>query len=782
MRFLFLSRLSPFRSVRGRFSLAMGASGIVFGLLLTAFMEWRWEVGIQEGAQRTLQVTAHKIARTLVEDLDNRQQEISLMADLLSSTGLSDPEQVRPLLDGLQKRQPAYAWIGLTGRSGQVLAASRGLLEGKDISSRPWFAHGLQGIYLGDPHDAKLLASHLHMGPDGEPPRFVDVAVPIRGPRGEARGVLGAHLYWNWVQDIIRTTSMDLGNTASIEVLIASKEGIWLYKPRHETSTDLAALERQGASGTHFSARARVRTKAAVEDLAWTVIVREETRHTFESIAWNRRLMLLFSVIVAMAFAGITWLISGRVVRPIVALAEIARAHRSLRGAQPALPGGKPQDETGVLGQVMHQLAFHDVLTGLANRRQLRDRLLHALGTRQRGAVLLVNIDHFSLLNDTRGHDIGDQLLMEIASRLASLIRPDDTLARLGSDEFVLLLKGLSAHREEAEAVAGELAQQALQRIQEPVTLGNELYPCKASIGICLFGEQDTDAAELLKRADMAMFEAKRAGRNRVRFFDSSMQALLEQRVQLEQQLRRAIPDELVLMYQKQVDDQGQVLGAEALVRWRHPGMGMVSPARFIPLAEETGLIIPIGQWVLETACRQIRRWQDLPHCRHLMLAINVSTREFSQPDFVGQVLDTLERTGADPSRLKLEMTESILATDMDGVVARMSALRARGVSFSLDDFGTGFSSLAYLKNMPLDQLKIDQSFVRDVTRDTSEAAIVRTVIALGRSLGLAVIAEGVETDEQRAFLVDSGCRHFQGYLFGRPATLEDFEAGLTPG
>ena len=341
-------------------------------------------------------------------------------------------------------------------------------------------------------------------------------------------------------------------------------------------------------------------------------------------------------------------------------------------------------------------------------------------------------------------------------------------------------MRGLDGERAAATRAAQARAEAIVPLILAPVRLGEETGSFGAAIGICLFGDRDTSAADLLQQAEVAMFEAKRSEHARIRFFDDHMQAALDERVLLEARLRQAIPSELVLVVQRQVDARARVIGAEVLVRWNHPVMGMVSPARFIPLAEDTGLIVPMGRWVLASACAQIARWQGRAGLSDLTLAVNVSAREFRHPGFVDHVLRTLDATRIDATRLKLELTESILADDVDAVVRSMSALKARGVQFSLDDFGTGFSSLAYLQRMPLDQLKIDQSFVRSVVTSASDASIVRTVIALGRGLGLEVIAEGVETEAQRAFLADSGCDRFQGYLFGRPVPVDEFERGIT--
>ena len=437
----------------------------------------------------------------------------------------------------------------------------------------------------------------------------------------------------------------------------------------------------------------------------------------------------------------------------------------------------------------IRSLAFYDPLTRLPNRRLMLDRLRQALtgSTRheRHGALLLFDLDDFKTLNDTLGHDVGDQFLVEVASRMESCIREGDTVARLGGDEFVVILQDL-----DAEAVAAMQAESVAVKIQvalsQPYQLnlsfaGGDIhsrsYHCTASIGITLFRDQSISVDELLKRADTAMYQAKAAGRNTLRFFDPEMQAVVATRAALDADLRTAIRDgQFLLHYQPQVDGEGRITGVEALVRWQHPRRGLVCPADFIPQTEDNGLILPLGHWVLETACSQLVVWAGQADKAHLTVAVNVSGRQFRQRDFVEQVLAVLRATGANPQRLKLELTESLLLHDMEDIIGKMTALKAEGVSFSLDDFGTGYSSLSYLKRLPLSQLKIDQSFICDVLTDSNDAAIARTVIALGKSLGLAVIAEGVETEGQREFLARLGCHAYQGYLFGRPGAAAGLE------
>ncbi len=423
-------------------------------------------------------------------------------------------------------------------------------------------------------------------------------------------------------------------------------------------------------------------------------------------------------------------------------------------------------------------LAYSDPLTELPNRRLLLDRLEQAFAAsarnRRHGALLLIDLDNFRNLNDTLGHDVGDLLLQLVGQRLSHCIREGDTVARVGGDEFAVMLEDLSEHTQEALSQTEAMGTAILAALNRSYLVAGTTCQSTPSIGATLFNAHDSTVEELLKQTDLAMYQAKAAGRNTLRFFDPEMQAFATERATMENDLREGLQRcQLVLYYQPQVDGPGGVTGFEALVRWQHPRRGLVQPADFIPLAEETGLILPLGQWVLQTACTQLVAWGERPETAHFTVAVNVSAHQFRHPDFVMQVLTVLEETGADPRKLKLELTESLLVDNLDDVIAKMTALKTPGVRFSLDDFGTGYSSLAYLKRLPLDQLKIDQSFIRDVLTDPNDAAIARTIVALARSLGLAVIAEGVETEAQREFLAQNGCHASQGYLFGRPDTAE---------
>ncbi len=436
----------------------------------------------------------------------------------------------------------------------------------------------------------------------------------------------------------------------------------------------------------------------------------------------------------------------------------------------------------------IHQLAFYDSLTRLPNRSLLRDRLQQAMavgGRSQReGALLFIGLDNFKMLNDTKGRDIGDLLLIEVAKRLQDCMRSSDTVARLdgtvarlGGDEFVVMINELSEDAQQAAAQVHDVGERVLASLNQPFNLQGVEHYSSASIGISLFRGDEIGMDDLLKQADIAMYQAKTSGRNTLRFFDPAMQTVLEIRAELESELRQALEkQQFRLHYQIQVDSLRRPLGAEVLLRWEHPERGMVSPLQFIPLAEETGLIVPIGLWVLQTACAQLNAWQHDALMRDLILAVNISAKQFRQPDFVAQVQRVLTESSAQPSHLKLELTESVVLENIEDIITKMHALKLLGVSFSMDDFGTGYSSLQYLKRLPLDQIKIDQSFVRDISTDPNDAAIVQTIIAMTDALGLNVIAEGVETEAQSVFLHNHGCHAFQGYLFSKPIPVKEFE------
>jgi len=430
----------------------------------------------------------------------------------------------------------------------------------------------------------------------------------------------------------------------------------------------------------------------------------------------------------------------------------------------------------------IRNLAFYDTLTTLPNRRLLWERLRQALISSVRSgakhALLFVDLDGFKSLNDTLGHHIGDLMLQETARRISGCVREADTVARLGGDEFVVILEDLSQVPEVAAAQARTVGGKILSAINQPYMLEGRECHTTSSMGITVFGNQNESTNEVLQQADIAMYQAKAAGRNAMFFFAPALQASVDARVALERDLRLALRDNQFSLYYQPQLDRGLLIGAEALIRWKHPSRGIVTPHEFVPLAEETGLIFPMGGWVLETACSQIAAWANRKEGAHLSVAVNVSSREFRHPKFVDHVLRTLDRTGANPGNLKIELSESMFGENIEDVIARMKLLKSHGVTFSLEDFGTGYSSMSYLKRLPLDQIKIDRMFVGELLADPISGAVAQAIISFGRAMGLSVIAEGVETEEQRAFLARLGCHSFQGYLFSQPLPLGEFNAG----
>lgn len=429
----------------------------------------------------------------------------------------------------------------------------------------------------------------------------------------------------------------------------------------------------------------------------------------------------------------------------------------------------------------IRMLAFFDHLTNLPNRRLLLDRLKQAMMASSRsqkyGALLFIDLDNFKTLNDTLGHAMGDVLLKQVAQRMTTCIRTEDTVARLGGDEFVVMLVNLSLNKEEAAIQTEVVGKKILTTLKKPYDLNDIPYHITCSIGATLFNDHLITIDSLMKQADLAMYKSKEKGRNTLNFFDSDMETHALRRAALEKDLRESIyKKQFLLHYQAQVNGKNQLIGAEVLVRWQHPEYGLVPPAKFIQLAEETELILPLGRWIIETVCAQLVAWSSVPEMSQLVISVNVSAKQFHQDDFVDQILSVFKETGANPHRMKLELTESLLVSNLEEISEKMSALKAVGIGFSLDDFGTGYSSLTYLKRLPLDLLKIDQSFVQDVINDPYDASIAKTIIVLAKNLGLNVIAEGVENQSQLNFLSDAGCDNYQGYFFSRPLSTEDFE------
>ena len=527
-----------------------------------------------------------------------------------------------------------------------------------------------------------------------------------------------------------------------------------------------------------------------------------QTRRHYYAVVLGIFLLMLAAVAVMSA------LLISRVLRPLGKLQQAVRAVAN--GDVSVRSATGTADEFGELSQAFDQMAvdlvrtlraevaerkqmeeqvremaFSDHLTGLPNRRMLMDRLEQALVTASRlghqDALLFIDLDNFKSLNDTLGHDKGDALLRQIATRLKGCVRDGDTVARLGGDEFVVMLQGLNADPLEAAKQVHVVAAKILGVLGQTYELDGHGHHSSASVGCTLFGGFPREKLEEpLKRAELAMYQAKAAGRNTLRFFEPEMQATVNARATLEAELRQAVHSgQFVLHYQPQSEGDARLSGVEALLRWRHPRRGLVAPGEFIAVAESSGLIRVLGRWVMETACKQLAAWADRPETAHLTMAVNVSAREFKKSDFVQEVQAILAATGAKAQHLMLELTETVLVDNAHDIVIKMNTLKAAGVRFSLDDFGTGYSSLSYLKRLPLDQVKIAQDFVRDILIDPDDAAIAKMVVALAESMGLEVIAEGVETETQRAFLASLGCHNYQGYLFSQPLPAAELETFL---
>ncbi|NCD11157.1 MAG: EAL domain-containing protein [Epsilonproteobacteria bacterium] len=442
---------------------------------------------------------------------------------------------------------------------------------------------------------------------------------------------------------------------------------------------------------------------------------------------------------------------------------------------------GKDISERKWAESKIHTLAFYDTLTHLPNRQLFHERLMHAIVITQRehsyGALLMIDLDNFKALNDTKGHHLGDELLKQVSDRISSVLKENDTLGRIGGDEFAVLMENVGDDEPSALLATQNCALRIKHLINQPYMLLGYEHTCSSSIGIVLFHGECHNKETLFKQADIAMYQAKHLGRNRICFYDPAMQANIEHKMTMEAELRRAISkEEMTLFYQPQVNLEGKIIGVEALVRWNHPQKGLIPPNAFIPVAEETGLIIPLGNWIMHQACTQMAAWmQQYPKSlKHL--SINVSVKQFQESNFCDSVIDVLKQSNLLASYVRLELTESLIVENMRETISKIEALRAVGLSFALDDFGTGYSSLAYLKRLPLDEIKIDQSFVRDIYNDNNDAMIVKTIIEMANNFDLDVIAEGVENKEQFAFLEENGCHLFQGYLFGKPMPAEELE------
>ena len=770
---------------------------------------------LEKMVAQQLSVTLDYVADDIDQSVLNHFNELNKLAARITPQLQADPAKVQQVLEQ-SELAAAYFPEGIvcSDRRG-IIFADRPVLPGRrgaSLEDRAYFREIMAG--------ARQAISHPLVGRFVQRPAVI-LALPLKDAQGLPGGMLVGTLLLSDPDLFSHLEKLKLGKTGYFNVVSPKDRLIVSATDRKRILSTISPkgvrplLDRrfeEGFEDMGVSVNSRglevLTLSRAIPSAGWIVVVAIETREAFAPISTLKREIYFGAMLISLLVAVFLYLVLKRQLAP---LADAAMAmQRMSEGVEPltTIPV-KREDEIGQLVENFNRLvlerrgldedlrrevaerkmaddeirnlAYHDALTRLPNRRLLFDRLQHAIAASSRSgrycALLFIDLDNFKTLNDTLGHDAGDLLLQEVSRRLATCLREGDTAARLGGDEFVVLLENLSENAQEAATQAETTGEKIHGALNQTYQLANHEYNGTPSIGVTLFTDHQDTVDELLKRADLAMYHAKSAGRNALRFFDPQMQAVITTRATLEAGLREALlKQQFLLYYQAQVDSQGRVTGAEALLRWQHPQGELVSPMEFIPLAEDTGLILLVGRWVLETACAQLALWAACPELAHLMVAVNVSAREFHHKDFVDQVKSVLVTSGARPQRLKLELTESLLLHDVEDTIVKMTALRAEGVSFSLDDFGTGYSSLSYLKRLPLDQVKIDRSFVRDVLTDAYDSAIARSVIDLGRNLGLGVIAEGVESGAQRDFVAANGCQNYQGYLFSRPLPLHEFE------
>ncbi len=707
--------------------------------------------------------TAHLIDQ-LTLDLQVHQIELEMQNEALRLTQI-ELEASRDRYVDLYDRAPVgYLSVGVDGCVIEVNltgAALLGFERGRLVGSR--FAQRVAPV-----DEQRWHRYALALARDGGDLRRIELLMNRADGTSFHARIDGVRVASAGERPVLRITLIDIDEHKRTEaelrlaaVAFETQEGIMI--------TDAAGvIERVNAAFTRitgYTAREAIGQRgdlmhsglqdAAFYEVMWAHL---KTKGRWQGEVWNRRK-------------------SGEVYPQWLAITEVScdgDAPQRYVGTMTDITDRKAREEEIAL------LAFYDPLTDLPNRRLMKDRLQQALvasGRSQReGALMFIDLDRFKEINDTLGHDKGDRLLQRAALRLVACVREGDTVARIGGDEFVVMLPpGLSESPEESAVLAEAIGDKILKSMREPYDVDGLVLHVSASIGIALFGDQPTSVEELLKRADQAMYQAKAAGRDTLRFFDAVAQDSLRARSSIEADLRVALAQgQLHMCYQPVFDAAGKMSGAEALVRWQHPQRGLMLPDDFVGIAEGSGLIFPLGQWALDAACAQLALWSGDAVLGQLSLAVNVCSLQLLDHDFVAQVLAVVERHGVNAARLKLELTESVLLHDVDDTIAKMRELKAHGVGFSLDDFGTGYSSLAYLKRLPLDQLKIDRSFVHDMLNKPHDAAIVRTIVELGVSLGLSVVAEGVETRSQCELLTHLGCSGFQGRLFGMPMSADE--------
>jgi len=749
---------------------------------------------VRADASAGLEELAFQAADKLDRGMFERYREIVLLAAQTERFAADEVPALTNYLDALQASYDIYAWIGFAGTDGKVIAATRNMLVGADVSRRPWFAGALAGPFVGDVHSALMLEKLLPRQADGAI-RFVDVAAPVVDEAGRLRGVLGAHLDWKWAQDVAATIFSPYREQAGREILIVAANGLVLLGPTElrDLSLELPTIDeaRSGAPAVqletwpdgraYLTAASLARGYQSYPGLGWTVVVRQPAKIAFAEVSRIRDRGLLvgaFALVVAM-IAGLFF--SSYVTLP---LRRMTRAAERLlhSGRRDGFGEGGMYREARLLGQALnrlvtdltereadlHRSSTHDALTGLANRLEfaarLRRRIDLAASTELHPAVIIVQLDGLDSVLSAFGHEVSDACLSKVATRLRAALPDTDTLARHATSEFAII--HLLRPDDEGEMTElGRLAVELDAIVRRPMESGQGDVTFGSFIGVGVHPDDGETAAQLIQNASAAAMLSRQAGGG-VHYSGEQYSKQIVRRLSLESELRRALDrdDQLFAQFQPQVDGNGRTIGAEALARWRNEDGRFVSPAEFIPAAESSGMIVPLGDYMLEAACQGAAAWRKAG----LRVGFNVSPLQLT-PDFPDKVMDALRRHALPASALEIEITESLLVADQGRERTVIDEVAALGIDIAIDDFGTGYSSLAYLSSMPVTRLKIDQAFVRKLMKDHHSAAICRAIIMMARGLRRQVIAEGVEDEDQFVALRSLGCHEFQGYLISRP-------------
>jgi diguanylate cyclase (GGDEF)-like protein len=749
-----------------------------------------------------LALRAQEVADKLDRGMYERRRDIQLEARTLTDMNLGQPSLIRKRLNALREGSDSYAWIGYADTDGTVVAATDGVLEGDNVAQRPWFGGAVNTAFVGDVHRALLLEKHLNPS-GGEPLRFMDVAMPVFRNDGLFVGVLGAHIDWRWV----RAAAAGTDNGQPTETIILSMADKVLLGPRDLQDTTLALtgarqarqgfhsyrIERWPDGKTYLTGYVMSRGHQGYPGLGWVVLVREELDHAYAPVrALNKQVFLVGTAIAAL-FAAFGWFLAVLISRPLISISNAALSIEQ-RKSNIAFPISKNFREVAILSrslsdlfktlmqrekQLEHQTTHHSV-TDLPNRVHLlallNETIVQASSAGNQFAVLAFCVDRFSTITDALDNEAGNIALLEIRDRIKGCIDHSCVLAHLDKEEFVVSFVGRDTLLSRATGLA-MLLQQALA---EPLRIRGYDFVLSSSFGISVYPKDGLQGETLLRHGEAALQQAKNYGSGRIEIYELETHARILDRLAIERDLRHALErQEFELFYQPQFSfSRNAIVGVEALIRWRHPERGMISPFVFIPPAEACGLIVPIGDWVLNQACAQVQTWreQGLPD---LTISVNVSARQFISGELACKVSTAMAAHAVEPQQLKLEITESMMMQDAERGIAIMKELTALGVKVSLDDFGTGYSSLSNLKHFPLSELKIDQAFVRELAPNTQDAALIKAIIAVGHDLELSVIAEGVETQAQLDFLRQAGCNAIQGYHIGKPMNAADLATCL---